>query len=99
MEQKTLNFHIFLASSVQVRLFLLELEVHYFFQEGAYIEMVIFYIVFAFIVLTIFNTMTTAFCIKMELSQQKQARMYRVINMILVTMLVCSYLRILNVTV
>ncbi|GLO65594.1 hypothetical protein AQ616_11045 [Oceanobacillus sp. E9] len=61
--------------------------------------MVIFYMVFAFIVLLIFNTLTNAFCIKMELSQKKQLKVYRVINMIMVALLVCSYLRVLNVTV
>ncbi|GIO21630.1 hypothetical protein [Oceanobacillus sp. J11TS1] len=61
--------------------------------------MAIFYIIFGFIVLLIFNVMTTAFCIKMELSKQKQKRMDRVTNMTLVAMLVCSYLRVLNVAV
>ncbi|MCF3942028.1 hypothetical protein [Oceanobacillus alkalisoli] len=61
--------------------------------------MFIFYLFFAFIVLLIFNTMTYNFCRKMELNELKSKRVYKVINMIMVTMLVCSYLRILNVAV
>ncbi|BAC13105.1 hypothetical conserved protein [Oceanobacillus iheyensis HTE831] len=75
---------------------------HNLFEQGKKGEskaMVIFYMVFAFIVLIIFNSLTNAFCIKMELSQKKQLKVYRVINMIMVALLVCSYLRVLNVTV
>ncbi|GGN60650.1 MULTISPECIES: hypothetical protein [unclassified Oceanobacillus] len=61
--------------------------------------MFIFYLFFAFIILLIFNTMTYNFCRKMELNELKSKRVYKVINMIMVTMLVCSYLRILNVAV
>ncbi|GEN85673.1 hypothetical protein MKY30_16760 [Oceanobacillus sp. FSL W8-0428] len=61
--------------------------------------MAIFYIIFGFFVLLIFNVMISAICTKMELSRQKSERMDRVTNMILVAMLVCSYIRILNVTV
>lgn len=43
--------------------------------------------------------MISALSTKMELSKQKSERMDRVTNMILVAMLVCSYLRVLNVTV
>lgn len=61
--------------------------------------MFIFYLIFAFIVLLIFNTMAYKFCKKMELNELRSKRFYKVINMIMVTMLVCSYLRILNVAV
>ncbi|MFD1065746.1 hypothetical protein [Oceanobacillus locisalsi] len=61
--------------------------------------MAIFYIIFGFFVLLIFNVMITSLSTKMELSKQKSQRMDRVTNMILVAMLVCSYLRVLNVTV
>ncbi|WP_080874079.1 hypothetical protein [Oceanobacillus timonensis] len=61
--------------------------------------MAIFYIIFGFFVLLIFNVMITALSTKMEMSKQKSQRMDRVTNMILVAMLVCSYLRVLNVTV
>ncbi|MFD1414178.1 hypothetical protein [Oceanobacillus jeddahense] len=61
--------------------------------------MAIFYIIFGFFVLLIFNVMISALSTKMELSKQKSERMDRVTNMILVAMLVCSYLRVLNVTV
>ncbi|MCM3739574.1 hypothetical protein M3210_04750 [Oceanobacillus luteolus] len=60
---------------------------------------IIFYGVFAFIVLSIFNTMTHSFCQRMELNEMRTKKVYKVINMIMVTMLVCSYLRILNVAV
>ncbi|MCT1903199.1 hypothetical protein [Oceanobacillus sojae] len=61
--------------------------------------MAIFYIIFGFFILLIFNVMISAICTKMGLSRQKSERMDRVTNMILVAMLVCSYIRILNVTV
>ncbi|WP_152654899.1 hypothetical protein [Oceanobacillus sp. CFH 90083] len=61
--------------------------------------MAIFYIIFGFFILLIFNVMISALSAKMELSKQKSERMDRVTNMILVAMLVCSYLRVLNVTV
>ncbi|CEI84056.1 hypothetical protein J18TS1_42030 [Oceanobacillus oncorhynchi subsp. incaldanensis] len=61
--------------------------------------MAIFYIIFGFFILLIFNVMISALSTKMELSKQKSERMDRVTNMILVAMLVCSYLRVLNVTV
>ncbi|WP_405103310.1 hypothetical protein [Oceanobacillus sp. FSL H7-0719] len=61
--------------------------------------MLIFYLIFAFIVLFIFNTMAYSFCRKMELNELRSKKVYKVINMIMVTMLVCSYLRILNVAV
>ncbi|GGP09573.1 hypothetical protein [Oceanobacillus neutriphilus] len=61
--------------------------------------MAIFYIIFGFFILLIFNVMISAICTKMEMSRQKSDRMDRVTNMILVAMLVCSYIRILNVTV
>ncbi|WP_077603314.1 hypothetical protein [Oceanobacillus sojae] len=61
--------------------------------------MAIFYIIFGFLILLIFNVMISAICTKMGLSRQKSERMDRVTNMILVAMLVCSYIRILNVTV
>ncbi len=61
--------------------------------------MMIFYMIFAFIVLVIFNFLTKTFCIKMQLDKAKQAKNFRVINMIMVALLVCSYLRVINVAV
>lgn len=61
--------------------------------------MIIFYLIFAVIVLLIFNTMAYHFCKKMELNEMRSKKVYKVINMIMVAMLVCSYLRILNVAV
>ncbi|MBP2076661.1 hypothetical protein J2Z64_000873 [Oceanobacillus polygoni] len=61
--------------------------------------MIIFYMCFAFIVLLIFNTLTKSFCTKMQMDIHKQAKIFRVINMIMVALLVCSYLRVMNVTV
>ncbi|WP_249870177.1 hypothetical protein [Oceanobacillus saliphilus] len=61
--------------------------------------MVIFYMIYAFIVLVIFNLLTNNFCIKMQMDKKKQAKNFRVINIIMVTLLVSSYLRVMNVTV
>lgn len=61
--------------------------------------MIIFYLIYAFIILMIFNFLIGKFCVKMQFDQSKQAKNFRVINMIMVTLLVCSYLRVLNVAV
>lgn len=61
--------------------------------------MIVFYMVFAFVVLVIFNFLTKVLCMRLKMDQMKQTRMFRVINMIMVALLVCSYLRVLNVTV
>ncbi|MFC4024526.1 hypothetical protein [Oceanobacillus longus] len=61
--------------------------------------MFIFYMIYAFIVLVIFNFLISKFCVKMQLDKTKQAKNFRVINMIMVALLVCSYLRVLNVAV
>ncbi|WP_067729810.1 hypothetical protein [Oceanobacillus damuensis] len=61
--------------------------------------MVTFYMIFAFIVLLIFNFLTNNFCIKMQMDKTKQAKNFRVINMIMVALLVSSYLRVINVIV
>jgi len=59
--------------------------------------LIILYLIFAFIVLFIFNTMSHNFCLKMEMNELKTKKFYKVINIIMVIMLVCSYLRTLNV--
>ncbi|PAV29301.1 hypothetical protein CIL05_12970 [Virgibacillus profundi] len=59
----------------------------------------IFFIVYAFVILLIFNFMTHKFCLKMEMEALKQNKFFRVINIIIVILLVCSYLRVLNAMV
>ncbi|MHA6251640.1 hypothetical protein [Oceanobacillus sp. CAU 1775] len=61
--------------------------------------MVLFYLAFAFIVLFVFNIMAHKFCTKMEMNELKAKKVYKTINTIMVIMLVCSYLRVLNMAV
>lgn len=68
------------------------------FQEGDF-SLVLFYLAFAFIVLFIFNVMAHRFCSKMEMNEMRAKKVYKMINMIMVVMLVCSYLRVLNMAV
>ncbi|MFD1037657.1 hypothetical protein ACFQ3N_04355 [Virgibacillus byunsanensis] len=54
--------------------------------------------VYALIILFIFNSLTHKFCIKMELKQEKQSTVFRVINIMVLVLLVSSYVKVLNVT-
>ena len=61
--------------------------------------MIFYFMVFAFFILLIFNLLTKTFCLKMQMDAMKQAKNFRVINMIMVALLVCSYLRVLNMAI
>lgn len=57
------------------------------------------YIIYALIILLIFNTLTHMFCLKMEMNQKKQSTVYRAINMMIMILLISSYVRVLNVMI
>ncbi|AIF42699.1 hypothetical protein X953_05120 [Virgibacillus sp. SK37] len=58
--------------------------------------MFILFLIYAMIILFIFNALTHKFCVKMELETLKQNKVFRVINVMVVILLVCSYVRVLN---
>lgn len=61
--------------------------------------MVIFFVVYALVILLIFNSLTNRFCLKMEMNQQKQSRVYRMINIMILILLVSSYVKVTNVII
>ncbi|WP_026905663.1 hypothetical protein [Paucisalibacillus globulus] len=61
--------------------------------------MIIIFLFYAFIILFIFNTLADKFCKKLEMNATKQARVFRVINVMMLILLVSSYIKVLNVMV
>ncbi|MUV36599.1 hypothetical protein JNUCC1_00402 [Lentibacillus sp. JNUCC-1] len=61
--------------------------------------MEIIFLVYAFVVFFIFNTLTQNFCLKMELKPAKQKTFFRFINIMILILLLSSYVRVINVTV
>ncbi|MFU0788669.1 hypothetical protein JNUCC74_13315 [Cerasibacillus sp. JNUCC 74] len=59
----------------------------------------IIFLIYGFIVFLIFNSLTHQFCVKMEMEALKQGKMFRVINVMITILLVCSYLRVTNLMV
>ncbi|GAA0447887.1 MAG: hypothetical protein ACQEWU_09420 [Bacillota bacterium] len=59
----------------------------------------IIFLLYGFIILLIFNSLTHQFCLKMEMETLKQGKMFRVINIMVTVLLVCSYVRVMNVMV
>ncbi|SES69585.1 hypothetical protein SAMN05216389_101453 [Oceanobacillus limi] len=54
------------------------------------------FIIYALIILFIFNSLTHKFCTKLEMNQNKQASVFRVINIMMLILLVSSYVKVLN---
>ncbi|WP_096270360.1 hypothetical protein [Paucisalibacillus globulus] len=61
--------------------------------------MIIIFLFYAFIILFIFNTLADKFCTKLEMNAAKQARVFRVINIMMLILLVSSYIKVLNVMI
>lgn len=59
--------------------------------------MIIIFLIYAFIILFIFNSLTDKFCKKLEMNATKQANVFRVINIMMLILLVSSYVKVLNV--
>lgn len=59
--------------------------------------MSILFPIYALFILFIFNSLTYKFCMKMEMEGPKQNKVFRVINTMILILLVCSYVRVLNV--
>ncbi|GEN30728.1 hypothetical protein HNQ35_001603 [Cerasibacillus quisquiliarum] len=50
--------------------------------------------IYSFIVFFVFNILTHRFCVKLELSKQRQDKMFRFMNMIVLILLITSYIKI-----
>ncbi|WP_284139500.1 MULTISPECIES: hypothetical protein [unclassified Virgibacillus] len=61
--------------------------------------MSIFFLIYALFILLIFNSLTHRFCIKMEMNQSKQEKVFRTINILIFILLVTSYVEVLNAMV
>nr|WP_246187687.1 hypothetical protein [Ornithinibacillus caprae] len=59
----------------------------------------IIFIIYALVILFIFNSLTHKFCTKLEMNQTKQAGVFRVINIMMLILLVSSYVKVLNVMI
>ncbi|MGY0692862.1 hypothetical protein ACW2QC_08735 [Virgibacillus sp. FSP13] len=59
--------------------------------------MIIAFAVYALFILLIFNSLTNSFCLKMEMNQHKQSRVFRMINIMIIVLLISSYVKVLNV--
>ncbi|TQS76601.1 hypothetical protein DX933_00410 [Ornithinibacillus gellani] len=58
----------------------------------------IVFIVYALLILYIFNSMTQRYCDKLDMNQAKQARVFRVTNIMILILLVSSYVKVLNIS-
>ncbi|WP_047986144.1 hypothetical protein [Ornithinibacillus californiensis] len=57
------------------------------------------FLVYAFIILFIFNSLADKFCKKLEMNATKQANVFRITNIMILILLVSSYVKVLNVMV
>ncbi|KGX92602.1 hypothetical protein N781_14825 [Pontibacillus halophilus JSM 076056 = DSM 19796] len=53
--------------------------------------MTIFFVPFALIVLFVFNSLTHSLCIKTEMANEKQPKVFRTINILITILLISSY--------
>ncbi|MEN2767722.1 hypothetical protein [Ornithinibacillus xuwenensis] len=58
--------------------------------------MIIIFLLYASIILFIFNSLTDKFCKKLEMNAAKQANVFRVTNIMILILLVSSYVKVLN---
>jgi hypothetical protein len=61
--------------------------------------MFVIFLVYAFIILFIFNSLADKFCKKLEMNATKQANVIRITNIMILILLVSSYVKVLNVMV
>ncbi|GGB51552.1 hypothetical protein F3157_07515 [Virgibacillus dakarensis] len=59
--------------------------------------MIIFFVFYALFILLIFNSLTNSFCLKLDMNQHKQSRVFRMINIMIIILLVSSYVKVINV--
>ncbi|MDX8045712.1 hypothetical protein SH601_06890 [Gracilibacillus sp. S3-1-1] len=53
------------------------------------------FILIAFFILFIFNSLTMRLCLKTEMSQEKQPNVFRTINILITILLVSSYIEVI----
>ncbi|MFS0671922.1 hypothetical protein [Ornithinibacillus sp. 179-J 7C1 HS] len=61
--------------------------------------MFLVFLVYGFIILIIFNSLTDKFCKKLEMNAAKQASVFRITNIMILILLVSSYIKVLNAVV
>ncbi|MBO8156179.1 MAG: hypothetical protein H0Z32_06965 [Bacillaceae bacterium] len=57
--------------------------------------MAVFFVPFAVVILFIFNSLTYRFCMKAEMSYERQLKVFRTINVSITILLISSYLEVL----
>ncbi|RWZ55229.1 hypothetical protein EQV77_11320 [Halobacillus fulvus] len=55
------------------------------------------FVIYALFILFVFNSLTHSLCLKAKMSNEKQVRVFRTINVLITILLVSSYVEVLNV--
>ncbi|MBH0228706.1 hypothetical protein LCL89_07435 [Halobacillus yeomjeoni] len=58
--------------------------------------MAIGFILYALVILFVFNSLTHSLCLKTKMSNEKQTRVFRTINVLITILLISSYVEVLN---
>ncbi|WP_082234716.1 hypothetical protein [Halobacillus massiliensis] len=58
--------------------------------------MAILFLVYGLIVLFIFNSLTHSLCEKTKMSNEKQSKVFRTINVLITILLISSYVDVIN---
>ncbi|WP_431804973.1 hypothetical protein [Halobacillus andaensis] len=56
----------------------------------------ILFVIYGLIVLFIFNSLTHSLCLKTKMSNEKQSRVFRTINVLITILLITSYVDVIN---
>ncbi|MBN8233636.1 hypothetical protein JF544_00175 [Halobacillus kuroshimensis] len=51
---------------------------------------------YALVILFVFNSLTHSLCLKTKMSNEKQTRVFRTINVLITILLISSYVEVLN---
>ncbi|KHE67717.1 MULTISPECIES: hypothetical protein [Halobacillus] len=54
------------------------------------------FILYALVILFVFNSLTHSLCLKTKMSNEKQTRVFRTINVLITILLISSYVEVLN---
>ncbi|UOR13211.1 hypothetical protein [Halobacillus amylolyticus] len=54
------------------------------------------FVIYGLIVLFVFNSLTHSLCLKTKMSNEKQARVFRTINVLITILLITSYVDVIN---
>ncbi|TGB05300.1 hypothetical protein [Halobacillus salinus] len=54
------------------------------------------FILYALVILFVFNSLTNSLCLKTKMSSEKQTRVFRTINVLITILLISSYVEVLN---